>query len=121
MLDSHSVISHAKVYKTNMDTTMKTTIDPNKTTASFIKFAAVIVGSFVALYTTAIDAANGSSHSIELGFVPTTSESTKPAIATAFKSCNNSQNGAAKSAIDISVSGCLCTAQMSQVNSIDNA
>jgi len=76
---------------------IETTIEPNKIAASLMKFPAVIVGIFVALYAIAIDAANGSSHSIELGFVPISSGAVKLAITT-------------KSAIDILASGCLCAA-----------
>jgi len=45
-------------------------IEPNKTITSFTKFAVVIVDSFVALYTIAIEATKGSSHNRDCGVVP---------------------------------------------------
>lgn len=46
---SHSVISQARAYKTKAVTSIKTIIEPNSNTDSFIKGLALIVGSFVAL------------------------------------------------------------------------
>jgi hypothetical protein len=59
---------------------MKATIEPNNNAASLMNLPAVIVGNFVALYTTAIAAANGSSHSIDRGSAPIFSGMVKLAI-----------------------------------------
>ena len=66
----YSVISHAKATKTRAVIAMKMTMEPNKTTDSFRKFANLIFGSFVVLYTTEIAATNGSSHSMDCEVTP---------------------------------------------------
>ena len=49
---------------------MKITIEPNRTTDSLTKWANLIFGSFVVLYTMEIAATNGSSHSMDCGVTP---------------------------------------------------
>ena len=46
---NHHAINHAKACKVNAAIIMKTIIEPNKIDVSFIKWAALIAGSFVAL------------------------------------------------------------------------
>ncbi len=87
---------------------MKMTIEPNKTAVSFKKVPAVIVGSFVALYTMTIAAVKGSSQSNTCGFAPIFSGTVKVAITKA-------------AIIDILSSDYPCLLPMSQVNSIYNA
>jgi len=66
----YSVTSHAKATSTRAVIAMKMTIEPNKTTDSFMKWANLIFGSFVVLYTTEIAATNGSSQSMDFGVTP---------------------------------------------------
>ena len=103
----YSVISHAKTQRAKAVIIMKTTIEANKITTSFRKFAAFIFGSFVALYTMAIAATNGSSHSMDCGVTPIFSGIVKVATTKAV-------------AIDILASDGFDSAQMSQINGVHN-
>ena len=67
---NHYVASHATANKTKAVTLIKTIIEPNRIAVSLTKSPALIAGSFVALYTTAIAAVNGNSHSTDCGVVP---------------------------------------------------
>jgi hypothetical protein len=66
----YSVTSHAKATRTRAVIAMKTTMEPNKMTDSLSKWANLIFGSFVVLYTMDIAATNGSSQSMEFGVTP---------------------------------------------------
>jgi hypothetical protein len=95
----HSVVSHAKKYRTNAVIIRKTAIEPSKVITSLRKFFHVIVCSFVALYIIATAVVNGRSHSIDFGSVPIFSGDVKVAI---IKTVN----------FVISISNGLCPAQM---------
>jgi len=64
------VTTHVTANSTTAVITRKTMMEPNKITDSLKKAAGFIVGSFVALYTTAIDIASGSSQSIDAALTP---------------------------------------------------
>ncbi len=76
----YSVTSHAKATRTRAVIAMKITMEPNKTTDSLRKWANLIFGSFVVLYTMDIAATNGSSQSMEFGVTPIFSGVVKVAI-----------------------------------------
>jgi len=103
----YSVTSHAKATRTRAVMAMKMTIEPNKTTDSLSKWANLIFGSFVVLYTTEIAATNGSSHSMEFGVTPIFSGVVKVANTKA-------------AIIDILFSSRLGSAQMGPVNGVYN-
>jgi hypothetical protein len=69
-LAGYSVISHATAHRTKAVITMKMTMEPNRTTDSLTKWANLIFGSFVVLYTIEIAATNGSNHSMDRGVEP---------------------------------------------------
>ncbi|MHC4195143.1 MAG: hypothetical protein ACYSQZ_04235 [Planctomycetota bacterium] len=66
----YHIISHAKTLNATAITAIKMIIEPNKTVTSFKKNSVVIFSSFIVLYTIAMEAANGNSHSIDCGVVP---------------------------------------------------
>jgi len=105
--DNYSVMSHARAYKISAAMSMKTTIEPKRTVTSFMKCLALIFGIFVALYTIAMAATSGSSHSIEYGVTPIRSGTIKVAMMETNK--------------DISDSHWLGSTQICPIHRVDDA
>ena len=104
----YSVTSHAKATRTRAVITMKMTMEPNKMIDSLRKWTKLIFGSFVVLYTTEIDATNGSSHSMDCGVTLIFSGVVKVAITKA-------------AIVDILFSSGLESSQMGPVNGVYDA